>query len=493
MKRSLGLVVSFGLVSCVLAGPALAVDLAGGRVAKFKNKDGTGSDKATVKFVKEAGISTPLPNPRCPSTNESFVTVRTDAGNVVGPVQLDCALWEANAKGYLYKDPAAAEGGVQKVLLKTGGSGGKLLIKFKGENYGVNAIAGPVDYVEVQLDIGPTEYCGRFEAPTSEQLSNTEALVQYKGPSLSCVAPTPTNSPTATNTGTATPTGTTTPTATNTGTATDTPTITPTGTVTPTATITPTASQTFTPTPTPTDGPQTVFRVDSVSLRDPHVFPAALGCTDITELANQLIQPQLDGLSLNLLAIFRPLNQPPGAGADLDIQLGECTGTPPDEVCGPDDSDPFQTTYFNLAAGTCVGTLAGSTGPDNVGAYSPAVTTASAPCAGTSPIEITFPLGLFEIPLEDVQVGATYVGLPATNLINGIIRGFISEDDADDVILPPEIPLVGGNSLSSLLAGSPSNCRTPLGQDDRDTGPGSVLGWYFYLNFTAHEVTWTGP
>jgi hypothetical protein len=48
------------------------------------------------------------------------------------------------------------------------------------------------------------------------------------------------------------------------------------------------------------------------------------------------------------------------------------------------------------------------------------------------------------IPLQDVQVGATYVGNPATQLTNGLMRGFISETDADNTILPASLPLVGG-------------------------------------------------
>jgi hypothetical protein len=136
----------------------------------------------------------------------------------------------------------------------------------------------------------------------------------------------------------------------------------------------------------------------------------------------------------------------------------------------------------------------GTTGQNNTGSYPiPPLTVLvpAAPCAESAPTTIIFPLGLFNIPLQDVQVGATYVGDPATNLINGEIRGFISETDANGIVIPPDIILVGGQTLSSLLAGGTGNCQ--VGQDDRDTGPGSVSGWYLYINFTAHRVTWTGP
>jgi hypothetical protein len=126
----------------------------------------------------------------------------------------------------------------------------------------------------------------------------------------------------------------------------------------------------------------------------------------------------------------------------------------------------------------------GTTGPGNAGAYTPAIGTATGPCAASIPTDITFNLGVFSIPLENVQVGATYVGTPATGLINGLIRGFISEDDAAAIVLPD---LVGGGALPSVLPGGTGSCAP---HDDRDVSPSLESGWYVYLNFTAHAVTW---
>jgi hypothetical protein len=229
-------------------------------------------------------------------------------------------------------------------------------------------------------------------------------------------------------------------------------------------------------------------------LRDPHAYPSALGCIDATGLANSLIATELvaddepDGMyDLNLLAVFPNLNQPPAPGGTIEVRTGECTAVPGAEVCNPDANPPNTTTYVNQSSGTCVSTVAGTTGPDNIGAYTPAVGTPTAPCAGSIPTTITFNLGLFTIPLEDVQVGATYVGTPATALANGLIKGFISEATANAVVVPLP-PAFGGNTpLSALLAGGVGNCSA---LDDRDTGPGAQSGWYIYLNFTAHAVTW---
>lgn len=497
MKSAVVLVSSL-VVLCAFAGPAPGISLSFGRVAKFKNKDGTSKDKAIIKFVKDPNLSPPFPNPRCP--NASSVRILTDRHYLSIP--LDCQYWVLTNKGFRYKDKFATAGGVQKILLKNN----KLLIKLKGDGYGVNAIDGPVDFVEAELDVEGTAYCGRFEEPTSQLKKNEVDKVIFKGPSDPCIPPTPTVTPTATETPTVTPTGTATPTATDTGTATVTPTVTPTGTDTPTSTPTPTPTITPTPTVTPTDGPQTVFRIDSLALRDPHVFFSFGSCLDVTDtevlpgysvnalVANEIdLDSDMDGyLDLNLLAVFRPLLQPPLSGGDIDVQLGLCTTPVGSEVCEPDGSPPNQTTYFNQSTGTCVEPVSGTTGPDNAGAYSPPVASASGPCAGSDPISINFPLGVFDIPLEDVQVGATYVGDPATGLVNGIIRGFISEAVADSILLPDGLILVGGQPVSSLFPGGTGNCQTAIA-DDRDLGPSSELGWYIYLNFTAHEVDWIGP
>ena len=81
---------------------------------------------------------------------------------------------------------------------------------------------------------------------------------------------------------------------------------------------------------------------------------------------------------------------------------------------------------------------------------------------------------------------ATYVGDPATAETNGLIRGFISEADADATIIPASLPVVGGEPLSKLLPGGKEN---PAGHDDRDVRE-AVTGWWVYLNFTATRTPW---
>jgi len=500
MSRS---VVAVGsIAACILmAIPAGAVTLLGGRVAKFADKAGPSLDKAIIKFVKDTAIAEPLNDPTCPGASSlRLVTDQYDSGEVV----LDCALWSHAGTGYKYSpNPFTEPLGLKKILVKPGPNGGKLLIKAQGPRYGENPIGGPIDYVEARLTLGGEEYCGRFQEPPSEQKKNETEKMLFKGPSTGCVSLTPT--PTAS----ATPTPSDTPTATPTGTTTDTPTITPTSTVTDTPTITPTATQTGTPTdtptPTPTGGPS-FFRVDSLALRDPHIIASIGGCNDVTNpedplgalfsvngsVANAIT---LDGNEDNLLDFsilygFRPLLQPPTTGGISELRTADCTVPLGGESCSPDASDPVVTTFTNQSSGFCLEPVAGTTGPGNGGSYPQAIVSTSGPCFVQPPTTATFSLAGIDIPLEDVRIAATYVGSPADTLSNGLIVGFLAESSANVILLPATIPILGGQPLRVVLPGGMDNCAP---HDDKDTGPGGVSGWYFYLNFTAHHIDWTGP
>jgi hypothetical protein len=494
------------LVKCVLgvilllasaAAPGAEVPLLQGRVAKLKNKAGTVFDKLGVTFSGESGLTGVLPDPRCPAV--SSIRLKTDAAEVVAP--LDCSLWTAKGTGYSYKDKTGGLDGVQQVKFVSQASGGKLKLKMRGAPYGVHALAAPIDFLEMHLAVDAAEYCGRFESPPATFKKNQVDGVSIKGPSLPCAPP---STPSATPTDTPTPTVTPTPPSTATATITSTPSVTPTVTVTLTPSLTPTQTQTATITPTPIT--PDVFRIDSLALRDPHVFVNFLGCNDGTnppgvfgvfsangEIATQITTDgDMDGnLDLNLLALFRPLSQPPAAGAALEIAVGLCTTPLGSEVCSPDMGAPQGTTYTNQAAGTCLAPLAGTTGLNNLPAtpYAPAITTSTAPCFSTAPATVAFPLGLFTIPLQEVRASAQYVGDPAAQLIDGLLFGFLSETDANNTLLPATLPLVGGQPITVLLPGGTGACPTHTA---KDIGPGGQQGWYFYLNFTAHRVTWTG-
>jgi len=485
--------VAIGLMFLVgAAGPAWSVDLLAGKIAKFRDKSGTVKDKALIKFVKDPAIVLPIPSPICPGISSfRILTNRHDSGEIALP----CSFWKTSgSKGFKFADKSAQHFGLKTAKIKSGPNGGLLLLKLKGTEYGTNAIDGPIDYVEARLTLNGTEYCGRFQAPPSDQTKNDPDKIIFKGPSKVCEpppTPTATQTATATETDTATATATATTTETDTPTATDTPTWTPGG---------PTATPTSTPTATAVPA---VFRADQVALRDPHVFVNVGTCTDLTEapgvlgnyvngfIADAIQMDSGDGtFSLNLLTAFRPLTQPPLLGGGVEIYTGDCTIPLFAETCSPGTAPPALTSYTNQSAGTCVAPIAGTTGAGNVTPYSPGITAPVAPCFATDPTNVRFALNVINIDLTDVVAGATYVGNPASDIVDGLIVGFLSEADADAILIPANVILIGGKPLSFVLPGGSGNCAV---HDDRDIGPGGELGWYFYLEFSSHQVAWTGP
>lgn len=279
-----------------------------------------------------------------------------------------------------------------------------------------------------------------------------------------------------------------------------------TATVTPTPTITPTPQPTATATNTPTPGgePPTAFRASTLALADPHAWADPFGtglCLDLTSTVNSLLNTpiQSDGddppdgyLDLSILIVFRPLDQT-GPGGTADAVIGaDCTAPASSTTCSVGGATVQPVAYTNQAAGTCLAAIPGTTG-----GYSPAINTTTAPCFVTGQLDVSFEFSGITIPLQGGRVAGGYVGTPATSLSQGLLYGFLDEATADLVVLPADLPApFGGATLSSLLAGGTGNCKTaqPRGpctvgcRDDRDIGPGGMLGWYFYLNYSATQV-----
>ena len=241
------------------------------------------------------------------------------------------------------------------------------------------------------------------------------------------------------------------------------------------------------------------FRFSDLDLRDPHVFvDTGIVCFDFTDdpipLAgisfNGSLEDQITGdadgddfLDLSSLLLFRPLDLL-AVGERVDFDDGLCLAPIEDTVCGPDPmTAAVVTSYDGLAAGTCLETLPGTTS-----GYTPAIDEPIAPCFVTVAETVAFELGDLTVELEEVQFAAVFVGDPVTDLDIGLIRGFLSEAAADAVVLPPDLPIVGGQPLSILLPGGAGNCAAG---DDRDLLDG-ISGWWFYFNFAAPRVPFVG-
>ena len=253
----------------------------------------------------------------------------------------------------------------------------------------------------------------------------------------------------------------------------------------------------------PALGASTAFRLTDLDLRDPHIFVNFLGCRDVTD--TQLVgysfnsdtqtRIQTDGdsdgfLDLSHLIVFDPLDQS-GAGGAMRFGTSSCTAPLGSTACGPPEL-LVDMTAVNGSVGPCLGTL-----PATLHPYSPAVIGPSAPCFVSNETVLNLDLGGMFFTLRSARIAATYSGSPASQLVNGLIRGFLTQADADNTILPASSPLVGGMPLSSLLPGGdppgPNNTNCAP-YSDKDLGPDGVTqGWWMYFNFVASPVPYTGP
>lgn len=241
--------------------------------------------------------------------------------------------------------------------------------------------------------------------------------------------------------------------------------------------------------------PPDAFRTSVLRLRDPHVFvdisplcwdftDTPIPLTDISFNGNlaQLIESDGDGdmlLDLSLLLLFRPL-EVLAVGQRLDFQDGACSAPLATTACQvTPGSVPSVLSYDGLAEGICSQALAGTTG-----GYSPPVPTVAAPCFASQPQTLVLDLLGVPVELQQAQIAATFAGDPVSDLTPGLLQGFLSESDADALLLPAELPIIGGQPLSVLLPGGSGNCAAG---DDRDLLDG-VPGWWFYLEMQATTV-----
>lgn len=241
----------------------------------------------------------------------------------------------------------------------------------------------------------------------------------------------------------------------------------------------------------------TAFRFNTLALRDPHAFADVFfGCNDITDsffgnavnqqfTRNMTMDTDGDGfLDLSPTLVFRPLTQGGTAMSPLEIHFADCTAPANTTTCHPGSDPSIMLTATNQASGSCLSILANTTHP-----YTPAITQSSSPCFVSTQTTVTVALGGVNIVLHDAKIAATYVGNPASQVTNGLLRGFVTEAEANATIFPANLQVVGGKPFSSILPGGMGNCR-PANQSDKDVNNG-VSGWWFYLNFTAPRTMWS--
>jgi cysteine-rich repeat protein len=255
------------------------------------------------------------------------------------------------------------------------------------------------------------------------------------------------------------------------------------------------------------------FRFTDLDLRDPHAFArvSILGCTDVTDLelfGNRGVNPTIqfnlttdddgDGLfDLSAAQTFTPFVQAAGTTSATDLVFPDCTVPASSSICTLAADASHIPATATSATGSCLTTVAGTTS-----GYDPAVRAPTAPAGGScykaNAGTITIVLAGLPIQLQDAQIGGVWFGNPATEIRDGLIRGFLSETAANQTIIPEGttgIDSIDGEPLSSLFKGGGGNCRTAspaVGDKDSFTPPGgpAISGWYVYLNFTARRTTY---
>jgi cysteine-rich repeat protein len=238
------------------------------------------------------------------------------------------------------------------------------------------------------------------------------------------------------------------------------------------------------------------FKFTDLDLRDPHVYVNFIGCRDVTDTqlvgfsVNNELQTniQTDGDNNGLLdlaptLVFRNFTQAAAATQPVELHFANCTAPQGSTSCTPSGGTVVMATATNMSAAQCLTFLPGTVRP-----YVPAITSTGSPCFVTTAATVTLDLGGIPITLRDARIAATYVGNPASSTNNGLLMGFISETDANNTMIPNSFPLVGGMPLSALLPGGSNNCAA---HNDKDVNNG-VMGWWFYLNFPAARVPWSG-
>lgn len=240
-------------------------------------------------------------------------------------------------------------------------------------------------------------------------------------------------------------------------------------------------------------GTPTAFRLTDLDLLDPHAFAMIGACNDVTDVQNDGFETDInednegpdaddpDGLlDLSGLAVFRPLDQA-AENVNAEVLLGaDCTAPIEGTTCTRGEASSIQTSGSNDSASACDVVLPDTTTDD----YDPSPEPAPAPCFAVAGPTGVLEFGVFE--LSEVAGAATYDGDPATGLVNGVLRGFLSEEHADAAMV--DVPLLGEVPLSSLLPGGTDCCADG---DDRDTDSDGASGWYVYLTFTAAQVPYS--
>jgi hypothetical protein len=247
--------------------------------------------------------------------------------------------------------------------------------------------------------------------------------------------------------------------------------------------------------------PSVLLRTSSLKIRDPHFFAPVLPpfvCPDFTDTdiagqANSSINNQInvslttdsdmDGfLDSSPLWFFQNALSGPLIRR-IDNAAGQCTAPLGTSTCALPTATVADT-YSSVSNGTdtCFSAIASTTG-----GYTPAVASVPAPCwLGSAKPSANLNFNGVSVPLFGVRTGGAASALDGPNG-RVMMRGFLRETDANAILLPATLPLVGGRPLSVLLKGGAGSCAVGSDKDMLD----GVAGWWFYMEQTIGVIAIT--
>ncbi len=202
------------------------------------------------------------------------------------------------------------------------------------------------------------------------------------------------------------------------------------------------------------------------------------------------------GFEINLF----PLSQNDGATYEGTFQSVTCNGgEKPLDCAEVDGANVLEFSAMSSTTDDCLGVVPDSTTSDP---GPQPVTAGSAACFVGGPESFTINLGTtIAIPLIDVRLAAEFDADPAENMVNGMVRGFLTEEAGQAAVIDEALgPPFGGFSLAQLLqpeaygeegaCGGASYFPPPVA--DQDMLEDGTVGWWFYLKFEGEPTVWNG-
>jgi hypothetical protein len=222
----------------------------------------------------------------------------------------------------------------------------------------------------------------------------------------------------------------------------------------------------------------TFFRAEALVLKQPQLVLNVpfLGCQAVTSDVQSIVNDGLNAdnntdriVDLSLLIRFLKTTDPKATNGEVTIGGGRCPfPLMPDGTCGPEPVFPFQAPGVAYTNGqNCMLMQTTEVAPGNC--FASALTS----------LAINMPL-LGPVPLQDGQVVGTWQD---GNIVNGHVRGFLSDAVARATKLPTDLSAIPEIYRLVLTAGGPivdHLCTTEMSKNARGED-----GWWFVFDFTA--------